>query len=1522
MPEVGVLNLSIRDNSEQAVEGLDSLCGALERVKGAIPKNGFGLSSVAKELNTFAKQIAQTKSSMNVLKTVAEFGDGMKKLASVANIEFNTDKITTGISNLKEAIGDGMHLGQAGTQMKNLRDALTKDWGDGTGIQVMRDLHDVVKAFGDGGDAGKVKDLSNAVEEYSKSLEKMNEVSKTAGDWRMGMAEQGKHSSMLKVDLQRHAAKTRAVTGGEQMKMELDEIIKGTEGEFERVDSAIVKAKESLEGFNIMMHLLKNTSKETSENISSSVSNDLSQYIATPIEHLMQRYRDCEAATQAFGDKFTAVLPKINEAGVQATISSKYIEALVNRLNTDIKYKGLREMVDQLTGVNRNFLDAEESAKTFIKYWREIAKVEEALDSGATAKNSMVDVSSETVSKIADDVQKINSPEMMKPASNQTVFSSIEEAAQAAGVSVDEIKQKLAETYAFVYGNKPSNNEMTVFSSIEEAAKAMGVSVEEAKRKCQETLDMIGMNNQIQTSINNTANVIENAKEAAAKEDSFIPLDQFLQTYSHIDSLKAKLSDLEKTFDAKRKLGLLDSEEIDRNVVQIKKLREEIAKLISEEEEASSVSHQLKAAFGELGNGVKKMFPTLTSYIKKFASVMKNRIVRTVIKHISEGFQEGVENVYNYSKAVGTTLAPAMNAAATSLQQMKNSIGAAVAPIIQALVPVLQTVVNWFITLVNYANQFFALMNGQSTWTRALPEQAEAFESSAKSAKGASKAMKDLLADWDELNIIQSETGSGGGGGSGKTAQEYSEMFEEVSEFDEKIKDVLQFIDDYLGGIWGLVKKIGIAILGWKISKAFDGILGKLGKLIAGGALLVLGIELAYGGGYEAGKKGYFDGDDILATVGGVFADAIGGSLIGTAIAGPAGGAVGFAVGIGVGIVATLVGWVEGQKYGAAAAKWGNLSKTREEIENDVKKQFSFDVDALINVLDAAIENERAARANVNGKISEFAQSLAIAQIKIGMGVDHEEASAAVQDAYADAQEAIAAVQNLITTNNDGLQVLLKEFKFVNDDNEDITEDLLSSITIADTTLKDYMTGIGEDMAKWMYEGQKSGWKNGEMEQLLELMESQKRIYEKAAEYEESLVTDSEIKRSVKAAYKNGVIDIDTAMEQVEVQKEKLDEVAAKARQHEETLRDNYYYLAGLAKAAAEEAGLDTETGKALNDAAQRYIDAATIIDEKIDTAVSTKLEETKKKMAAEWQSLLSIVYGEDFNKYAAQYTSNNASLFNVDFFEALFDPLGNAYTLESGFKKHGIKDTADAIRDLLTSMIMDSDFSGAATFYFNELGGRLFDVLTEESKQTMMDNLVSALGNEYDAVEVFKQIFDIPEGDVEKYIAGTVKDTMEDIQDVVDSIDEEIVFAPMLTIDPVTTEEDVDIWDLTGRKRFGHIAAGGMSDMGMGRPTLLGTPEDTTAIAKSQEEQTNRFFGSSGKVKVEDSDVSNGVKEGTAMGFQTLSAKLDMLSKLDTTNQLLRQIARAGMAGSGGTAASVGFGIMQGLNAVDRVIG
>lgn len=296
---------------------------------------------------------------------------------------------------------------------------------------------------------------------------------------------------------------------------------------------------------------------------------------------------------------------------------------------------------------------------------------------------------------------------------------------------------------------------------------------------------------------------------------------------------------------------------------------------------AAKTAKELVSSFKEimlgsssLGESIGKMFPTLSGLVHRFSQIARYRLLRAVLKQITEGFKEGLENVYEYSKSINGSFAPAMDSAASALLQMKNAIGAAAAPLIEALIPYLKMAVDWLINIINYINQFFALMNGQTTWTRALPATTTAFNNQSNAAKKASKSMKDLLADWDELNIIQNKTKNNGGGGGSSSSTNYAEMFEQATDFAGWIRDAANFLKDNFDDILKIAGDIGTILLGWKLSNAFSGAIGLLGSWIALGATIALTLDMTrlFNGEYvESGDPGWLIAD-VLSTAIGTFA--------------------------------------------------------------------------------------------------------------------------------------------------------------------------------------------------------------------------------------------------------------------------------------------------------------------------------------------------------------------------------------------------------------------------------------------------------------------------------------------------------------------------------------------------------------------------------------------------------------------------------------------------------------------------
>lgn len=119
------------------------------------------------------------------------------------------------------------------------------------------------------------------------------------------------------------------------------------------------------------------------------------------------------------------------------------------------------------------------------------------------------------------------------------------------------------------------------------------------------------------------------------------------------------------------------------------------------------------------------------------------------------------------------------------------AIVAAAAPLINALAPALDYVINKVVELINWLNQTFATLTGQTTWmkaTRAATTYGEATDSASKKTK----AFKATLLGIDEINKLNDNSASDSSGAGGTDP---SKMFTEeqlnssTTEFAKKLKE-------------------------------------------------------------------------------------------------------------------------------------------------------------------------------------------------------------------------------------------------------------------------------------------------------------------------------------------------------------------------------------------------------------------------------------------------------------------------------------------------------------------------------------------------------------------------------------------------------------------------------------------------------------------------------------------------------------------------------------------------------------
>lgn len=188
--------------------------------------------------------------------------------------------------------------------------------------------------------------------------------------------------------------------------------------------------------------------------------------------------------------------------------------------------------------------------------------------------------------------------------------------------------------------------------------------------------------------------------------------------------------------------------------------------------QAASAIKEVGRATSEAGNECKKVNPVVAGMNKAFKSVgkgidrvgrmMSTMLIRTALKSLIKHFGESWAAAYEFSKHMGGEFYQAVDKAKTLMMGASTSIVTAFAPAFQAMIPVINAVVNGIRYLCSAIQWLFSLLGMSSEF---LGASTDAINKYSGAAKGGGSATKDLLASFDELNVIQSQGGGGGGGG-------------------------------------------------------------------------------------------------------------------------------------------------------------------------------------------------------------------------------------------------------------------------------------------------------------------------------------------------------------------------------------------------------------------------------------------------------------------------------------------------------------------------------------------------------------------------------------------------------------------------------------------------------------------------------------------------------------------------------------------------------------------------------------
>lgn len=206
----------------------------------------------------------------------------------------------------------------------------------------------------------------------------------------------------------------------------------------------------------------------------------------------------------------------------------------------------------------------------------------------------------------------------------------------------------------------------------------------------------------------------------------------------------------------------------------------------NEAKKTSIVLNKIKEAAKNASSGLKQVgdsakkssggFGNLLSALKRIAMY---RFLRTIIKEITQAFQEGLKNAYLFSAGItgeSHRFAAAMDSMKSAGLQMKNQLGSAFISLLTAIMPVINAIINAITRLADAMSQFFAVFTG-GRYLKAK-DVSQQFEDTMAGGAKAAKEWKNQLLGFDVINRLE-EPGNGGGGG-GANALNPADMFEDA----------------------------------------------------------------------------------------------------------------------------------------------------------------------------------------------------------------------------------------------------------------------------------------------------------------------------------------------------------------------------------------------------------------------------------------------------------------------------------------------------------------------------------------------------------------------------------------------------------------------------------------------------------------------------------------------------------------------------------------------------------------------
>lgn len=211
---------------------------------------------------------------------------------------------------------------------------------------------------------------------------------------------------------------------------------------------------------------------------------------------------------------------------------------------------------------------------------------------------------------------------------------------------------------------------------------------------------------------------------------------------------------------------------VKRTAAAVKSAKKEIK---SSEKQVDKFGRTAKKSTKSAENGFKKLGKTVKVTVSKM-------LIFKAISIVINAIIEGIENMANASEDANKTLSSYLS----SFTYLKNSLGAAIMPILETFEPIITVIVDLLAEAINYVGMFIAAVSGQTTYKKAIKTQEKYADSLDETAEAAEK-VKYALAGFDQVNILDY-------GDDADAIEELADSFEEV-----EIPEWIKFLSNFIG---------------------------------------------------------------------------------------------------------------------------------------------------------------------------------------------------------------------------------------------------------------------------------------------------------------------------------------------------------------------------------------------------------------------------------------------------------------------------------------------------------------------------------------------------------------------------------------------------------------------------------------------------------------------------------------------------------------------------------------------------